>query len=132
MVAAAGTGCAGGDVTFRDSDDVVVDEHGDPNNAGFLQAMQGRRTDPERAKEVMAQNPNEWAEFRPDAIGSMAVGCEGGAYTMAMYFSSGQAARAGERKQPPPKLRARMDETDKLSVGQTEFLDLREPWLYSR
>jgi hypothetical protein len=120
-----------GDVTFRDSDDVIVDVHGDPNNAGFLQVMQGRGTDPERAKEVMAQNPDEWAEFRPDVIGSLAMGHEGGAYTMATYFSSEQAAREGERKEPPPELKAQMDEMDKLSVGEIEFLDLREPWLYS-
>lgn len=120
-----------GDVTFRDSNDVIADVHGDPNNAGFLQVMQGRGTDPERAKELMAQNPDEWAEFRPDMIGSLAVGYEGGSYTMAMYFTSEQAAREGERKEPPPELKAQMEEMDKLSVGEPEFLDLREPWLYS-
>jgi hypothetical protein len=121
-----------GDVTFRDSNDVMADVHGDPNNAGFLQVMQGRGTDPERAKELMAQNPDEWAEFRPDVIGSLAVGYEGGSsYTMAMYFASEQAAREGERKEPPPALKAQMEEMDKLNVGEPEFLDLREPWLYS-
>lgn len=120
-----------GDVTFLDSNDVLADVHGDPNNAGFLQVMHGRGTDPERAKELLAQNPDEWAEFRPDMIGSVAVGHEGGAYTMAMYFSSEQAAREGERKEPPPELKAQMEEMDKLSVGETEFLDLRDPWLYS-
>jgi hypothetical protein len=120
-----------GDVTFRDSDDVLADVHGDPNNAGFLQVMQGRGTDPERAKELMTQNPDEWAEFRPDVIGSLAMGHDGGAYTMATYFSSEQAAREGERKEPPPELKAQMEEMDKLSVGETEFLDVRDPWLYS-
>jgi len=120
-----------GDVTFSDSDDVVADVHGDPNNAGFLQVMQGRGTDPERAKELMAQNPDEWAEFRPDVIGSLAMGHDGGAYTMATYFSSERAAREGERKDLPPELKLQMEEMNKLSVGETEFLDLREPWLYS-
>ena len=120
-----------GDVTFRDSDDVIADVHGDPNSAGFLQVMQGRGTDPERARELMAQNPDEWAQFRPDVIGSLAMGHDGGAYTMATYFSSEQAAREGERKEPPPELKSQMEEMDKLSVGETEFLDLREPWLYS-
>lgn len=120
-----------GDVTFRDSNDVITDVRGDPNNAGFLQVMEGRGTDPERAKELLTENPDQWAEFRPDVIGSLAVGHEGGAYTMATYFSSEQAAREGERKEPPPEMKAQMEEMDKLSVGETEFLDLREPWLYA-
>lgn len=120
-----------GDVTFRDSNDVTADLHGDPNVAGFLQVMEGRGSDPERAKELMAQNPDEWADFRPDVLGSLAVGHAGGGYTMATYFSSEQAAREGERKEPPPQLKAQMEEMGNLSLGETEFLDLREPWLYS-
>jgi hypothetical protein len=120
-----------GEVTFRDSDDVIADLHGDPNNAGFLQVMQGQGTDPERAKQLMAENSDEWAEFRPDVLGSLAMGHEGGAYTMATYFSSEQAAREGERKEPPPELQAQMAAMDKLSVGEPEYLDVTEPWLYS-
>jgi hypothetical protein len=93
--------------------------------------MQGRGSDPERAKELMAENPEEWAAFRPDVIGSVAVGHEGGAYTMALYFTSEQEAREGERKEPPPQIRAQMEEMNKLNVGEPEFLDLRQPWLYS-
>jgi len=120
-----------GEVTFRDSSDVAVDVAGEPDRAGFVQVMQGRGSDPERAQELMAQNPDEWAAFRPDVIGSVAAGHEGGAYTMAMYFTSEQAAREGERKEPPPKLKAQMEEMDKLSVGEPEFFDLKQPWFYS-
>jgi hypothetical protein len=120
-----------GEVTFRDSSDVTVDVAGEPNRAGFVQVMQGRGSDLERAKELMAQNPDEWAAFRPDVIGSVAVGHEDGAYTMAMYFTSEQAAREGERKEPPPELKAQMEEMNKLSVGEPEFFDLKQPWLYS-
>jgi hypothetical protein len=79
----------------------------------------------------MSQNPEEWAAFRPDVIGSVAVGHEGGAYTMAMYFTSEAEAREGERKQPPPELAAQMAEMDKLSVGEPEFFDFKQPWIYS-
>jgi hypothetical protein len=120
-----------GEVTFRDSSDVTVDVHGDPGKAGFVQVMQGRASEMERARELMAQNPDEWAAFRPDVIGSVAVGHEGGAYTLAMYFTSEQAAREGERKEPPPQLKAQMEEMNRLSIGEPEFLDLRQPWLYS-
>jgi len=121
-----------GEVTFRDSSDITADVQGDPDAAGFVQVMQGRGTDPERAKELMAENPDEWAAFRPDVIGSVAVGYEDGAYTMAMYFTSEEAAREGERKEPPPQLKAQMEEMGKLSVGEPEFLDIRRPWLYTR
>jgi hypothetical protein len=119
------------EVTFRDSTDVTVDVNGDPDNAGFVQFMEGRGTDPDRAKELMSQNPQEWAAFRPDVIGSVAVGHEGGAYTMAMYFTSEAEAREGERKEPPPELAAQMAEMNTLSIGEPQFFDLKQPWLYS-
>jgi hypothetical protein len=120
-----------GEVTFLDSSDVTVDVNGDPDQAGFVQAMQGRSSDPERARELMAQDPDEWAAFRPDVIGSVAVGHGAGAYTMALYFTSEQAAREGERKEPPPQLKVQMEEMNRLSIGEPEFFDLRQPWLYS-
>src|SRR5258708_20448150 len=120
-----------GEVTFRDSSDVTADVNGDPGTAGFVQVMQGRGSDPERARELMAQNPDDWAAFRPDVIGSVVVGHEGGAYTMAMYFTSEEAAREGERKEPPPQLKAQMEEMNQLSIGDPEFLDLRQPCLSS-
>jgi hypothetical protein len=54
-----------GDVTVRDSNDVTVDVHGDPNNAGFLQVLEGRGTDPERAQEIMVQNPTSGKNSGP-------------------------------------------------------------------
>jgi hypothetical protein len=121
-----------GEVTFRDSSDVTVDTPGDPDKAGFVQVMQGRGSDPERARELMAQDADEWAKFRPDIIGSVAVGHEGGAYTMCLYFTSEEAAREGERKEPPPHLQAQMEEMNKLSIDEPEFIDIKQPWLYSR
>ena len=120
-----------GEVMFRDSSDVIADVTGDPDTAGFVQVMQGRSSDPDRVRELMAQDPDEWATFRPDIIGSVAVGHQGGAYTVAMYFTSEQAAREGERKEPPPELKPLMDEMNQLMADEPEFLDLRQPWLYS-
>ena len=120
-----------GEVTFRDSSDVTVDASGNPDAAGFVQVMEGRGSDPERARELMAQNPDEWAAFRPEVLGRVAVVHEDGSYTMAMYFVTEDAAREGERKEPPPKLKTQMKEMSKLVVGEPGFLDLRQPWLYS-
>ena len=120
-----------GEVIFQDSSDVTVDVHGDPDQAGFVQVMQGRVSDLGRARELMAQNPDDWTAFRPDVIGSVTVGHEGGAYTLAFYFTSEQAAREGERKEPPARLKAQMEEMNQLNIGEPEFLDLQPPWLYS-
>lgn len=120
-----------GAVTFRDSSDVTVDAHGDPDQAGFVQIMQGRSTDPDRAKQLMDQDADKWAALRPDMIGSVGIGHDGGAYTMIMYFTSEADARDGERKEIPLELRANMEEMNKLGVGETEFFDLKEPALRS-
>jgi hypothetical protein len=120
-----------GGATFRNSTDVTMDVIGDPDQAGFVQIMQGRGTDPDRARELMTQDSDKWAAFRPDVIGSVAVGHEGGAYTMVMYFTSEAEAREGERKEVPAELQAAMEEMNKLSVGEPEFFDLKQPAIRS-
>ncbi len=119
------------EATFRDSLGVVVDVNGDPEDAGFVQIIQGRGSDPERARELMGQDSAEWAAFRPDIIGSVAADHEGGAYTMVLYFTSEEAAREGETKEPPAELKAQMEEMDALSIGVPDFFDLKQPWFYS-
>ena len=120
-----------GEATFRDSTDVTVDVQGDPDQAGFVQVMQGRSSDPERAKQLMDQDADKWAAFRPDVVGSVSIGHEDGGYTMVLYFTSEADAREGERKEPPPELQAQMEEMNKLSVGETEFFDLKQPTMLS-
>jgi hypothetical protein len=120
-----------GEATFKDSSDVTADLVGEPDEAGFVQVMQGRGTDADRARELMSDDSSAWADFRPEILGSVAVGHGGGAYTMAVYFTSEAEAREGERREPPPELRAQMEEMAALSLGEPEFFDLQEPWLYS-
>jgi hypothetical protein len=120
-----------GEATFRNSTDVDVDVNGDPDEARFVQVMQGRGSDPERARQLMAQDADRWAEFRPDVIGSVTIGHDEGAYTMVMYFTSEAEAREGERKELPADLRAQMEEMNKLSIGEPEFFDLKEPIISS-
>jgi hypothetical protein len=121
-----------GEATFRDSTDVTVDLQGDPDQAGFVQIMQGRSSDPERARRLMEQDDSDkFAEFRPDVLGSVAIGHEDGGYTMVIYFTSEAEAREGERKEPPPEIQAQMEEMNKLSVGEMEFFDLKQPVIVS-
>ena len=120
-----------GEATFRDSNDVTVDVQGDPDQAGFVQVMQGRSSDPERARQLMDQDADKWNAFRPDILGSVSVGHEDGGYTMVMYFTSEAEAREAERKELPPELQAQMEEMGKLTVGETEFFDLKQPAIIS-
>jgi hypothetical protein len=122
-----------GEATFRNSVDVMPDLHGNPDEAGFVQIMQGQQgPDPDRAQELMNQNSDEWAAFRPEIIGSLGVAHPDNTWTMALYFTSEAEAREGERKEPPTELKAQMQEMDELSVGEPQYFDLKDPWLSSR
>ena len=114
---------------FHNSTSVEVDTPGDPSQAGFVQVMQGRSSDPDRARELMANDPTDWRAFRPDILGTLSIGHDGDAWTMAIYFTSEEAAREGEQKEPPPELQEMMREMDALSIGEPAFFDLKDPWL---
>jgi len=116
---------------FHDSTYVEVDQHGDPDTAGFVQVMQGRTKDPDRARELMAADPTDWATYRPDILGTITVGHGTNDWTMAIYFTSEEAAREGERKEPPPEMAEMMEEMNALADGEPTFHDLRDPWLAS-
>jgi hypothetical protein len=116
---------------FSNSTSVDVDTPGDPSRAGFVQVMQGRSSDPDRARELMADDTVDWQAWRPDILGSVSVAHEGGAWTMALYFTSEAEAREGEQKPPPPELAALMKEMDDITIGETVYFDLRDPWLHA-
>ncbi len=116
---------------FTDSTDVDVDLPGDPDQARFVQVIQGRSNDPARARELMQDNPDTWAKLRPDVLGSVGAMHDEGAYTAVLYFTNEAEAREGERKEMPPEMQAQMEEMGKLEIGEPTFLDITEPWLYA-
>jgi hypothetical protein len=50
---------------------------------------------------------------------------------LVMWFTSAAEARVGVAKEPPPELKAQMEEMGSLSVGEPEFFDLKDPWMYA-
>jgi len=120
-----------GEPEFHNSTRVDLDLQGDPDQAGFVQIMQGRTTDPDRAREVMNDTSIDWKGFRPEVLGSMTVEHDGNAWTMALYFTSEEEAREGERKEPPPEMQKMMQEMQELSAGEPTYFDLKNPWLDS-
>jgi len=93
--------------------------------------MQGRATDPEKARQLMADDPTDWSSFRPDILGTVSIGHDGDAWTMAMYFTSEEAAREGEKKEPPPEMVEMMEQMQALTLGEPTYLDLKDPWLHA-
>jgi hypothetical protein len=75
----------------------------------------------------MAEDSDKWPAFRPEMIGSVAVRHDGGAYTMSCTPQGEADAREGERKEVPAELQANMEKINKLSIGQQEFFDLKQP-----
>ena len=120
-----------GEPVFHDSTSVDVDTPGDPSKAGFVQVMQGRATDPEKARQLMADDPTDWSSYRPDILGTVSIGHDGDAWTMAMYFTSEEAAREGEKKEPPPEMLEMMEQMQALMLGEPTYLDLKDPWLHA-
>jgi len=120
-----------GDATFHDTEDVVLDIHGNPDSAHFVQVMQGHGSNPERARELMERDSDKWAAFRPEVLGNEVAMYDDGDYTMAIYFTNEAEARTGEQKEVPPELQAQMDEMNSLAAGPPTFWDLKQPWLYS-
>ena len=116
---------------FHNSTSVEADTPGDPGQAGFVQVMQGRTSDPDRARELMANDPTDWQSFRPEILGTLSIGHDDDAWTMAIYFTSEEAARAGEQKEAPAELQQMMKEMDALTVGEPVFYDLKDPWLHA-
>lgn len=116
---------------FHNSSSVEIDTPGDPSQAGFVQVMQGRTSDPDRARQLMADDPTDWQEFRPEILGTVSIGHDGDAWTMAIYFTSEEAAREGEKKEPTPEMQQMMKEMNALAIGEPVFFDLKEPWLHA-
>ena len=120
-----------GEATFRDTEDVDIDDARDPDSAGFVQVIRGRVSSQQRARELMAENEDEWAEMRPDMLGGLSAMLDDGSFTTAVYFTTEAEARVGENKELPADLQRQMDELTALDVDEPEFFDLSHPWLYS-
>jgi len=51
---------------------------GEPEFRDNTQVMQGRTSDPERSRELMAAGPTDWSSFRPELLGTLVTAHEDG------------------------------------------------------
>ena len=119
-----------GDVTFHDCNKVITFLDGGSDDAGFVQVIQGRTNDPDRASRLMERSSGAVRQLRPDVIGGTVALHGDGGFTQVVYFTSEEAAREGERKEPPAELQEINDEMSSL-LGELTFFDLPRPWLHS-
>jgi hypothetical protein len=116
-----------GDVSFHDCDDVTMMLDGGRDDAGFVQVIQGRLSDPEQFRHLMEGPMDTLHEARPDIIGgTIAVDAEG-FFTQTMAFRTEADAREGEQKVPPPEVMKEMEQMEQM-MSDVSYHDLHHPW----
>lgn len=119
-----------GDVMVHDCTEIDTYLGGGSDDAGFVQVIQGRVSDPERVRDLNRRSEGALATHRPEIIGGTVAYHGDGGFTEVVYFTSEAAAREGERRELPPELAAFMDQWRSL-LSDVRYYDLTEPWLYS-
>ena len=119
-----------GEATFSEYTDVRESLGGGSDDAGFVQAMQGRSNDPERAKQLEKEFEQMAPQVRPDLIGGFTGWGDDGSFTSVNYFTSEAEARAGESQEVPAEGQEAMKEWQSL-FGDIRFVDLKDPWFSS-
>lgn len=114
-----------GEVRFDDSTEVDVIEGGS-DDAGFVQVLRGRTRDTDAFRAFLKEIAPIARQGRPYLLGAV-YAWHGERFTNTVYFTSEDAAREGERSEPPPHM-SRWREL----VDEMRFLDLRDPILLSR
>lgn len=121
---AATTPTIEGEADFHDCAEVDLIGGGGSDDAGFVQVMQGRAKDPGELRRVGREFESQMREARPDVIGSTCAWHGDGGFTQAVYFTSEEAARAGEATMtddgPGAEMMSMID-------GEMVFFDLTEP-----
>jgi hypothetical protein len=121
--------CFDGAVSFRESDDVEVYGTGEFDRGRFVQVMEGTCHDVAAGRGFMAESSEPLDSFRPDVLGGAGIFFGDGTYTDVVYFTTEEEAREGETRAMPPEVQAAFARMQEL-FSVSEYLDLREPWLY--
>ncbi len=114
------------DVQFVDSDDVMTLLGGPDPDATFVQVIEERVSDVERARKFWEVAEREIPRQRPDVRGGIAA-FHGDHVTQVVYFSDEGSAREGESRQSDEEQQSQMAEMADVFSDPT-YLDLRDPW----
>lgn len=120
--------CFDGPVEFHDCKDVSLMLDGGSDEAGFVQIIQGRVSDPERFKETMGSDLDQVQQMRPEILGATLAFEPDGTFTQTVAFTDEVSARRGEEIPMPQQSQAHWDEL----VQDVHYLDLHQPGFASR
>ena len=120
-----------GEVTFTDCPEVDTFGAGGSDDAGFVQVITGR-ADRDALRPVAEETEAILQRRRPDVIGGIIAWPGDGSFVQVVYFTSEADARAGESAEPGTdeerEAWARMSKLLELD----RFIDLSDPWLFSK
>ncbi len=119
-----------GQPTFHNCNDVTEFMGGGSDDAGFVQLMIYKPADANKAKELNKKFENVDMSGRPDIIGGTSAVSSDGTFIDTNYFTSEAEARAGEKGEMPAEMQEMMKEYGEV-VGNVEYVDISDPWLYS-
>ena len=115
-----------GPLEFHDCDDVTLFLDGGSDDAGFVQIIRGRVDDPSRLKAMLADTTT-LHEMRPEILGGTLAIEPDGTFTETIAFTSEDAAREGEKMEPPSEVRQELE----YAMKSATFYDLHHPWFES-
>lgn len=115
-----------GPLDFHDCDDVTLLFDGGSDEAGFVQIIRGRVDDPSRLKAMLADTTT-LHEMRPEILGGTLAIEPDGTFIETVAFTSEDAARQGERVEPPAEVRRELE----YAMKGASFYDLHHPWFDS-
>lgn len=120
------------DARFHDYPDAEYLLGGGTDDAGFVQVVEGRTGESDRALELLRGFEPWLAQDRPEIIGGLSAWDGEGNLLQTYYFTSEAEARDGEGRMrtAPEPFRSGYDEYLRL-VTDLDYLDLAEPWLWS-
>ncbi len=122
--------CFEGKATFHDCDNAMMFLDGGSDDAGFVQVIQGRVSDPEKFRQFAQRPMDTLHEQRPEIIGGTIAMEPDGWFTETVAFRSEAEARVGEKKEMPEEAR-RMWEEEMAMMSDVRYLDLHQPWFSS-
>ncbi len=109
---------------FHDCGEVDTLFGGGSDAAGFVQVIQAGAADKAGMRQLIGEMDTRLRQLRPDILGISVCWHDDGGVTQAVYFSSEEEARRGEKETEGDELRRRYVS---MFVGELTFFDLSEP-----
>lgn len=120
-----------GAVTFTDCPEVDIVGAGGSDAAGFAQIIFGH-ADRSAILPIADELAATLRRMRPDVIGATAAWPGDGTIIQAVYFTNESDARAAESVEPMSDEDRAASERLSSLMQMERFVDLSDPWLYSR